>query len=396
MNLYSLSHLSDPALLGELAALVRQDRTTTARLLAHLAEVDARKLYLPAVYPSMHLYCVEELGFDDDVAFKRIRAARAARDFPAILPAVADGRLHLSAVVLLAPHLTRENAEELLEAAAHQSKAGILRLLAERSPRPDIPTRLEPLTPERRLDLDPVATRTQLDPDPVGPPAKVEPLSPERFALQVTIGQATHDKLRRLQELISHQVGPGDLAGVLDRALEVAITHFEKRRFAATDKPRPGRRSANPRHIPAAVRRAVHQRDGDCCTFVGENGRRCEERRFLELDHTTPVARGGPSTAGNLRLRCRAHNQHAADCEFGAGFMARKREQAAEAKAHVEEVVPWLQSLGLRADQARRAAEHGRPDASLEERVKLALACHARTRFPNATTNGFLPDHHSP
>ena len=52
VSTYSLSHLSDHVLLRDLTALVSEDRATTARLLAHLAEVDARRLYLPAGYPS--------------------------------------------------------------------------------------------------------------------------------------------------------------------------------------------------------------------------------------------------------------------------------------------------------------------------------------------------------
>ena len=110
MSQYVLSHLSDGALLSGLKKLVAQDCATTAELLAHLAEVDDRKLYLPAAYPSLYTYCVGELHLSEEVAFKRIHAARAARRFPAIFAAVAEGRLHLSAVVLLAPHLTRENA----------------------------------------------------------------------------------------------------------------------------------------------------------------------------------------------------------------------------------------------------------------------------------------------
>src|SRR5207249_6802759 len=129
-----------------LATLVAQDRATTAALLAHIAEVDARKLYLPAAHPSMFSWCVHELGFPEEVAFKRIRAARAARQFPAIFAMVADGRLNVTAVVLLAPHLASENADGLLGAAAHQSKAGIERLLAERFPRPDLPARLAALS----------------------------------------------------------------------------------------------------------------------------------------------------------------------------------------------------------------------------------------------------------
>src|SRR5258705_793744 len=105
MSSYSLSHLADCTLLRELAALVSQDRTTTAALLAHLAEVDERKLYRPAAFDSMYTYCVQELHMSEDMAYKRIQAARAARRFPAIFSALADGRVDPTPLVLLAPRL---------------------------------------------------------------------------------------------------------------------------------------------------------------------------------------------------------------------------------------------------------------------------------------------------
>ncbi len=81
-----------------------------------------------------------ELKLSEEAAFKRIHAARVARRFPLVFPMLADGRLHLSTVILLAPQLTPENADELLATAASESKAEIERLLAERFPRPDLPT----------------------------------------------------------------------------------------------------------------------------------------------------------------------------------------------------------------------------------------------------------------
>src|SRR5512144_1435993 len=120
MHEYLLSQVSDAVLLRDLAALVAKDRLTTASLLAHIAEVDARRLYAPAGYPSMHAFCLEELRLSEDAAYKRIQAARAARRFPALFAAVAEGRVHLAAVCLLAPHLTEENAEELIQAATHR------------------------------------------------------------------------------------------------------------------------------------------------------------------------------------------------------------------------------------------------------------------------------------
>ena len=91
MRAFSLAHLSDQELLRSLARLVVQHRATTAAMLAHIAEVDARRLYAPAGYPSMHWYCVRELKLSDDAAFKRIHAARVARKFPAILEALEGG-----------------------------------------------------------------------------------------------------------------------------------------------------------------------------------------------------------------------------------------------------------------------------------------------------------------
>jgi hypothetical protein len=115
---------------------------------------------------------------------------------------------------------------------------------------------------------------------------------------------------------------------------------------------------------------------------VAANGHHCEERKYLEFDHIVPIARGGQSTIDNLRLRCRAHNRLTAEQFFGREFMQAKIEesrQAAEAKQRAEEIVPWLQALGIRADHARRAAERCeyKPDASLEERVKAALSTFA-------------------
>ena len=100
MHSYTLAHVRDDVLLRDLAALVAQERLTTATLLAHIAEVDLRRLYVPAGYSSMHAYCVEGLRLSEDAAYKRIQAARAARQFPSLFTALAEGRLHLTAVCL--------------------------------------------------------------------------------------------------------------------------------------------------------------------------------------------------------------------------------------------------------------------------------------------------------
>ena len=144
--------------------------------------------------------------------------------------------------------------------------------------------------------------------------------------MQVTISQRAHDLLRRAQELLAHARPGCDVADVLEVALEQLVRKLETRKFGGKDRPRARRASGDSRHVPAEVRRQVAVRDGRQCTFVGEAGVRCEERSLLEFDHVTPIARGGRSTVENVRLRCRAHNQLAAELFFGEGFMRMKRE----------------------------------------------------------------------
>jgi 5-methylcytosine-specific restriction endonuclease McrA len=129
----------------------------------------------------------------------------------------------------------------------------------------------------------------------------------------------------------------------------------ERRKLGLTDRPRASRkRPARERTIPNAVKRAVHERDGGRCTFVGEDGQRCEAQELLEFDHVTPVSRGGESTTANLRLRCRTHNQYEAERAFGAGFMERKR---AEARRRAEQKRIAAQA---RAAESERRARHAR------------------------------------
>ncbi|HYQ25959.1 MAG TPA: HNH endonuclease [Polyangiaceae bacterium] len=77
-------------------------------------------------------------------------------------------------------------------------------------------------------------------------------------------------------------------------------------------------------------------RDGQQCSYVAPDGRRCSARRCLELDHVDPWAVGGESTIENFRLRCRAHNQRYARQYYGKSRVdaavqhARWRRAAAE------------------------------------------------------------------
>jgi 5-methylcytosine-specific restriction endonuclease McrA len=129
-------------------------------------------------------------------------------------------------------------------------------------------------------------------------------------------------------------VPDGDLATIVELAVDLLVDKTVKKRFAEKQNPtprKPGlvrlgvrRRKLRSRYIPRAVVREVHRRDAGQCTFVSSEGKRCCERGFLELHHRVPYANGGAPTAENLTLVCRVHNALFAERDFGVGFMRSK------------------------------------------------------------------------
>jgi 5-methylcytosine-specific restriction endonuclease McrA len=394
---------------------------------------------------------------------------------------LADASIHLTGILLLAPHLTAENHADVLARARFRTKREIQRLVAEIAPRPDVAPSIEPLglrgaiggrpalsgiargvTPSgvpqqlQRRDFrnsprtpswaeftaalagavrqlapsndragaptasdaepapipTPVPPGATLRPQREGPFPAVEPLSPGRYRVELTVDQRYVDLLAEARDLLAHQIPDRDLARVHERAMEALVKALRKSRYAATDRPRTrksapnsaaadsttgarratvengasvenrasvasgatvansatvasgatvansadvlndvgaagtdralgadaceeprelsatlARRASNSgRHIPAALKRAVWERDQGRCTFVGSRGFRCRETGRLEFHHEQSFAKDGPMTLENLALRCRPHNDLAAEQDFGREHMRRKKE----------------------------------------------------------------------
>jgi len=194
---FSLKHLSDERLRRELSAAATNEKHATAELVAHIAEFDARKLYLPEAYDSMFAYCVGELRLSEPATKKRIWVARAALRCPAVLEGLAEGRVHLSGLALLARHLTPETAPELLAAATHKTRDETEVLLATRFPKRASEPRVESISPISQALAAAEGSPGNL-PElaradgavaaavPAQAPARVAPLSSEAFAVQFT------------------------------------------------------------------------------------------------------------------------------------------------------------------------------------------------------------------
>jgi len=351
-NAAAFAALSDDELVERVKDLAACERRASVALIRSLVEFDTRRLYLREGCSSLFTYCTHVLHLSDGSAYNRIETARAARRYPKVLEALERGELTLTAVRLLAPHLTPPNHGEVLAAARHRSKQGIQELIASLNPRAAAATTLRRVVPQpsqgdsttafaaAQERETPLATTAAVPSSPssggqdiAATPAPrfragvVTPLAPERYKLQVTLARETHEKLRRAQALARHTLPDGDVGSILDRALTLLINDLERRKFARVASPRskPDESTASGCHIPAAVRRAVWQRDEGRCAFIGRTGR-CRETAFIEFHHVAPYAVGGTATADNIQLRCRAHNQYEARLFFGDTLVRERQE----------------------------------------------------------------------
>jgi len=346
--------LSDHDLHARLIALAAGERAASVELVAHLAELDARpSLYAARGYGSLHAYCTQALRLSEDAASNRIAAARACRRFPVILDMLASGEMTLTSVRLLGRHLTPENHRSVLENAKRRTLNEIDVLVAALDPKPDavslvrkLPTATVPapaptaqVVPPEPLPM-PTATPSPAPPA-AGPRPIIRPTAPERYRVQFTIGEATHEKLRRLQALLRREIPDRNPGAIFDRAVTLLLAHVEKNKLGVTAKPRsrpPIRRETDnedirtppppSRDVPRAVKRAVWKRDGGRCAFVSVEGRRCTQREFLEYHHVQAYAKQGPATVANISLRCRRHNQYEAELVFGSPCASIAREHA--------------------------------------------------------------------
>jgi 5-methylcytosine-specific restriction endonuclease McrA len=271
----SPAELSDAELLAATRGMVGRSNQLLAALLAHLGEVEARGIHRIRACSSLYTYCIYELRFSEDEAFRRVAAARLVRRFPALWDAVTAGELHLTGLLMLGPHLTEENLGEVLLRAKHRTKKEIARLVRQLDPLPDVPARIEPLGPaparvtrsepswdefvssfcpvrelapgERPRDwtanandveaetAPPTEPQAHAQPADAGPPA---PLSPERYRVQFTAGEEYVKLVEEARALLSHSEPRATLDGIQLRAMRALVAELKRKKHAVTARPK--------------------------------------------------------------------------------------------------------------------------------------------------------------
>jgi 5-methylcytosine-specific restriction endonuclease McrA len=271
---YSLDHVSNSELHLSTRRLVGRSNQILAALLAHLGEIEARGIHRERACASLHTYLMYELRMSEDAAFRRARAARLCREFPVILEHIAAGEIHLTALLLLGPHLTEENHRELLARAKHRTKREVLHLVRRVAPEPDVPASVEPLgpppvgvpipkTPTWQQFIEAIsgpvrelgpgdrpkewitnqAPEDDSDLAVLMPPATPQeppalPPAPERYKVQFTASQEYVDLLQEAKDLASHALPNGSIEQLHLQAMRLLVAELKKRRCAEVKRPR--------------------------------------------------------------------------------------------------------------------------------------------------------------
>jgi 5-methylcytosine-specific restriction endonuclease McrA len=277
---------------------------------------------------------------------------------------------------------------------------------------------------------------------PVGPvPADLPPVTgPQHYQVQFSTVEEHVQLIERARALLARE-RPGATLGELHlEAMKMFVAALEKRKFAVIERPRkrnskpakldqrqpseaPRQRGAavvdrpepaeaprqrvaldrpepsgaprqrvsrnarqpsetprwHARYIPAAERREVYRRDCGRCTYADARGERCCETRYLEMHHLRPFARQGAHVASNLALRCRAHNQLAAEQDFGAELMAKRRNSL----RHESLGAQVNANANANAESAETASCGVRADARTASLAEVSLSTRAWIRSSN-------------
>jgi hypothetical protein len=371
--------MSDDELLSSAKASRSDETTAIAAMIVYLIAIEERRLHLEEACSSMFDYCVKRLGLSESTAFRRLAAARLVQRFPKLLDEIAYGRIHLCSLVRLRDLFTESNVDELLAAAAGKTKREVEELVARLAPKPDVAPSIRKL-PEQRTLPPAAATAGPMHPPRQQKRPQVEPLSPARYRVELTVDKATRDRLEYARSLMRHRNPSGDLEVIVAQALEALIEKLEKEKHGKTERPRASRGSADPGHVTQAARREVVARDGAQCSFVSAEGERCDSSDFLEIDHREPRALGGTGDPSNLRVLCRAHNRYAAEQVFGREHVERQvyfhRWQSEPKPASRDVLERALVGMGFKRAEVDRAIGAFEPEAwqrPIESLIRDAL-----------------------
>ena len=325
--------LSDRELLRQTTTLVRHERHLQGAIIDHLAEIEARRLFLQRGCSSLFDYAVRELGYSDAAAGRRIGAVRLCADQPGARERLRDGSLTLSAAAELQWAFDRQRRRGF-DRRHRVDRAGELRTGEVSARRGCVGGRscggcragrnAEPLracaaagvrcgrkTEAGRGGVRKSARQVRrmladLDPELAPPADRVRPLGDGRYELKAVIDADCQQGLEHLRGLLSH-VDPRMTVGQLvGRIVREALDRHDPSR--PPRRARTGSRATQGESQPApAAKEQAAPEPGHAVTVQDE---------VIPAD-TTPTPEGTPHpTPTSARSPTR---QEATGCRSAAG-----------------------------------------------------------------------------
>lgn len=311
----------------EIKNVLGTERGVVARFLGLLAKIEGEKEYAELGYSSLNEYCLKELGLCEGEAWNRICAARVAVKYPQVLELIAEGRVTLTAVRMITPVLGETGEVGLLEKICGKTTREVDRIVAGVRPRKDCGERVTvkgKVVEAAALVFGEGCANRAVKTEKRD---KIAFVTEARVRVEFSAQEGLAAKIERAKVVAK----AGSIEEVLEKALEEYLERHDPARKAARNVGKGARgglavsetgKIVNKRKFSAAVRHTALVRSGGRCEAVGENGRRCEAKAYLEFDHVKPWARGGRSTGENCRVLCRTHNVVAAEKVLGREVMA--------------------------------------------------------------------------
>ncbi len=259
-----MKHLKNEELLSGIVVWVRREKESTSKVLEYLSEIDRRRLWQSEAYSSLYDFCVRYLNYSEGEANRRIQACRVSERVQELKPLLKNNELSLTALSTIAPHITKENAKEIIPRIINQPVREVEKVI---------------------LEMFPEAAK-----------------KPRYFEAELD------EELDKLLEEAKKKASEKDHKALLKKVLRAYVKPTATR--ATTTK-------SHTNYVQVAMRKSLSERDNYQCTYTSSSGTRCNQTAHLQVDHIRPYGLGGSSKdINNLRLLCRTHNLYKAKVDY--------------------------------------------------------------------------------
>ena len=245
--------------------------TTHAELLSVISEIDETRSYLELGYSSLWDYVTRELDMTAHQAHQFVSVNRKAKEVPILKEKVLQGEITLTKAALIVPELKAENQELWLAKAESNTAREIKKAVTEAQGKQKfIEVKLK-LTPEEYAELQ-----------------KAQDILSQKIKKSATAEET-------VMGLVKTYVTKQDKPQKAVRLLRTSKVNLENIPFG--------------RVLPAQVKHQVYSQSEGQCEATNPDGKRCENRRFLEIHHKRPISLGGSNHPENLILLCSGHHK---------------------------------------------------------------------------------------